>query len=298
MLAVVVVTIVAVSLIVGILSNDRGVLANGIILSALFGIGFYFFYQYQRYRGLKEMEAAFPNFLRDLAEAISSGLPLYKAIQQTSNIGYGRLSQELKRMSNQISWGMTVDKVLDQFAERVKGSKRLYMAVKIVKESYMAGGEIVSTINSVADDLTVLEDADKEKRSILHQHMLITYAITIIFIVIIVFINRLLMPIFSSVLASGVGFSNPCDTCTAGVCSLCDLFYATSYTMFGISPGIGAYYASLFFYMAFIQAFFAGLVAGEISENSVIAGFKHSMILTVIVIVSFMFLARMGLLGV
>lgn len=296
----VLITVVAASLIVGILSNDRGVLANGIILSTLFGIGFYFFYQYQRYRALKEMEAVFSNFLRDLAEAISSGLPLYKAIQQTSNIGYGKLTQELKKMSNQISWGMPVDKVLDQFAERVKGSRRLYMAVKIVIESHTSGGEVVSTINSVADDLTALEDAEKEKKSILHQHMLIIYAITVIFIVIIVFINRLLMPIFKSTAVGGIGLANPCEpgVCTAGECSLCDLFYATAYAMFGVSPGIGAYYSSLFFYMAFIQAFFAGLVAGQINENSMIAGLKHSIILSVVVFVSFMFLSRMGLLGV
>jgi len=287
------------SILIGILTNDRGVLANGLIISTLCVTFIYFFYQYQKYRDIKEMEAMFPSFLRDLAEAISSGMPLYRAIQETSKIGYGRLSLELKRMSNQISWGLNVTKVLDQFAERVKGSKRLYMAVKIIEESYTAGGDIVSVIDAVADSLITLQEAEKEKKSLLHQHMIIIYAITLIFIVIIVFISRLLIPIFSStVLGQQVGLTNPCDACTAGACSICALFEITSTNIFGIKAGVASYYASLFFYMAFIQAFFAGLVAGQVSENSIMAGLKHSLILSVIVLVSFMFLSRLGLLGV
>lgn len=292
-------SVVVGSIVVGILSGDRGVLANGLIISTLCVVIVYFFYQYQRYKDIKEMERVFPNFLRDLAEAINSGMPLYKAIQQTSKIGYGRLSLELKKMSNQISWGISVDKVLDQFAERVKDSKRLSMAIKIVKESYISGGDVVSVIDSVSNNLITLQDAEKEKKSILHQHMLIIYAITIIFIVIILFINRLLMPIFSSpAFGAQAGLTNPCDTCIAGACTICDLFDITSTTMFGVERGIASYYISLFFYMAFIQALFAGLVAGEISENSIIAGLKHSLILSMIVIISFMFLSRLGLLGV
>ena len=298
-LATISVAILVGAILAGILSGDKGVLANGIIISTLAIGSTYFLYQYQKYRDIKEMEAVFPNFLRDLAEAISSGMPLYKAIQQTSKIGYGRLNLELKKMSNQISWGMSVDKVLDQFAERIKSSKRLYMAVKIIKESHISGGDIVSVIDSVANNLISLQDAEKEKKSILHQHMLIIYAITIIFIVIIVFINRLLMPIFSSPsFGQQAGLTNPCDACTGGACSICALFDVTSTSMFGVESGIASYYTSLFFYMAFVQAFFAGLVAGQISENSIIGGLKHSLILSVIVLVSFMFLSRLGLLGV
>ncbi len=287
------------AILIGVLTGDRGVLANGIIVSTLAIVFMYFLYQYQKYRDIKEMEAVFPNFLHDLAEAISSGMPLYKAIQQTSKIGYGRLSLEVKKMSNQISWGMSVDKVLGQFAERVKSSKRLYMAVNIIREAHLSGGEIVSVIDSVADNLITLQEAEKEKRSILHKHLLIIYAITIIFIVIIVLINHLLMPVFySPTFGQVVGLTNPCESCTAGACSICALFELTSTSLFGVKPGIPSYYVSLFFYMAFMQAFFAGLVAGQISENSVIAGLKHSLILSVIVLVSFMFLSRVGLLVV
>jgi len=291
--------IIATSLAIGILSNDKGVLANSIILSTLVGLGTYFFYQYQSFRYIREIEESFPNFLRDLTDAINSGLPLYRAIQQTSNINYGSLTQEIKKMSNQISWGIPIDKVLDQFAERMRRSKRVNMATKIVKESYMSGGDLISTLTSLADDLTLLQDADKEKKSVLHQHMLIIYAITFIFIVIVVLINRLLMPIFASPELAQIGLANPCEVgCIGGECALCDLYYMTANLLFGIQPGIAAYYSSLFFYMSFVQAFFAGFVAGQISENSMIAGFKHSIILSVIVLVSFMFLSRMGLLGI
>ncbi|MEM5801878.1 MAG: type II secretion system F family protein [Candidatus Aenigmatarchaeota archaeon] len=285
----------------GILSRDVGVLGNTVILATFIIATPQLLMRYERYRELKEMEAKFPDFLRDLIESLRSGMPLHKAIQAASKLNYGKLSKEIKKMSNQISWGMPLPKVLEQFSDRVKSSKRLFTITKIINESYLSGGDIVASFESMADNATILDEVEKERKSMLNQYVVLMYIISLLFIGIVVVMNRLLIPVFQTAV-TGTEFaalSNPCDTCQGMGCNICDLYSITSSYVFSVQKaGIANYYVSLFFYMAIIQAIFAGLVAGQISENSVVAGIKHSLILAAIIFGSFSILIRLGFLGV
>ncbi|MBI2084289.1 MAG: type II secretion system F family protein [Candidatus Aenigmarchaeota archaeon] len=286
-------------IIVGLISADSGILGNSIILSTFIIAAPILFVRYKQFRELKEMEEKFPSFLRDLIESIKAGLPLHKAIVNASKINYGSLSSEVNRMANQISWGVPVDKVLRQFSERVKDSKRINASTQVILESYLAGGNVVFTLDTVADSQLKLIDAEKEKESTLGQYTLIMYAVSLVFIVIVVALNKLMVPIFElSAQGSEFGIINPCDACAGLQCGICFLFQGTSSTIFKIdSTSIAAYYISLFFYMSMIQAIFSGLVAGQISEGSMIAGLRHSLILSSITFGTFSILVRLGLLG-
>ncbi len=290
-------------ILLALLSRDIGIVGNMVILSTFVMATPQLLISYQSYRGLKEMEEKFPLFLRDLIENLRSGVAFHKAIISASKNDYGKLSQEIKKISHQLTWGMPTDKVLNQFAARIKRSRRLYTSVKIIRESFVSGGDVVSTLQSVADNATILQDSEKEKRSMLDQYVVLMYAISIIFIVIVTVINRLLIPIFQisgeSLIGETLGLVNPCTSCTDFTCSVCGLFEGTSQVYFSISPGTTAsYYTSLFFYMAVMQSLFSGLVAGQISENSLAAGIKHSLILVGITIGAFSILVKLKLMGV
>ncbi len=286
-----------------LLAHDIGVIGNVIILSTFIIATPQFFIAYQKYRDLKEMEGEFPLFLRDLIENLRSGVAFHKAVIASSKIDYGKLSVEVRKVAHQLTWGMPVEKALNQFATRVKNSKRLYASIKIIRESFVSGGDAVSTLESVADNATLLQDSEKEKKSILDQYVVLMYAISMIFIVIVVVINRLLIPIFQisseSFGGGNIGLTNPCESCADFTCNICGLFEGTSQVYFSINPGTTAsYYTSLFFYMAIVQALFSGLVAGQISENSIIAGLKHSLILVGITLGAFSILVKLKLMGV
>jgi len=292
-------------LIIGILSNDRAVLGNSIILSAFAIAGPIFFFKYMKTKEIKEMEEKFPFFLRDVIEALRSGSPLHTAVTMVSKYEYGKLSPEIKKMASQISWGMSFDRVIDQFAERVKVSKRLTVVSKIIKEAYLSGGDIISTFETVADNMTVLDDYEKERRSLLSQYIILMYIINFLFIGIVVGINRLMVPIFK-VEAVGqlemIGLQNPCTFCSQFSCVFCDILQGIS-TIFNLGDirvleNMGSYYTSLFFLMAIIESIFCGLVAGEISEGSAIAGIKHSIIMVIITFGSFFILVNFGIMGV
>lgn len=289
--------IVLVSL--GIASGDPGVIGNFTIIAGMIVMVPQFFLRYQKYREIKEMEEKFPSFLRDLTETLTAGLPLHKALLSTSKIQYGPLSKEIKKMAHQLSWGIPLDKVLEQFAERIKSSKRMYFATKIIKESYFSGGDVNSTLNSLVESQILLSEAKKEKSSMLNQYVVLMYIISFLFLIIIVAINKLMIPMFElSEQVTEFGLTNPCNVCMGIECAICGMFQGVATTLFDIEgTHIAAYYVSLFFFLSIVQSFFAGLVAGQISEGSVIAGLKHSLILVCIVFGMFSILVRIGLLG-
>lgn len=282
-----------------IASKIRGVIGQAVIISLFIIAVPQFFIRYKRYIEIKEMEEKFPSFLRDLIESLRAGLPFHKALISTSKVQYGSLSKEIKKMANQLSWGISLDKVLDQFSERIKSSKRMYLATKIIRESYFSGGDVFSTLNSLVEGQITLVEAGKEKTSTLNQYVILMYAISFIFLVIVIAINKLMIPMFEiSQQVTEFGLTNPCNTCLGVECSICGMLQGVAGIFKVEETHIAAYYISLFFFMSLVQSFFAGLVAGQISEGSMTAGIKHSLILVTIVVGMFFILTEIGLLGV
>lgn len=291
-------------ILIGFVAQNAGVIGNGIILAVFLIAVPLVIFKYQRFKALKESEEKFPIFLRDVVEAIRSGMPFHLAIVASSKLEYGRLSKEIKKMSNQITWGMPVIKVLDQFTARVKDSTRLFDSLQTIRESYMTGGDVVATLDSVADNLTFLDEAEKEKKATLNQYVVLMYAIAFIFVGIVAGINKLLLPIFQIASTPGgaqvLGLSNPCSSTAGFETSICSFYGIPAKYLFLIPDvnGIAAYYTSIFFFMSLIVAISSGLVAGEISDGSMVAGVKHSVIMSAGVIGAMLILKQTGLLGV
>jgi flagellar protein FlaJ len=284
---------------VGVLSDNQVVRGNGVIISVFLIVIPLILFKYERQRTLKEIEEKFPNFLRDVTESIRSGMPFHKAILIASKLEYGKLTKEVKKMANQISWGLPLDKVLDQFTEKVKKSKKLYVSLKVLRESYLTGGEIVSTLESVIDNLNILEDSEKEKKSLLNEYVVLMYAISFVFVGILIAINRLMVPVFEVATSTpeAMGLSNPCENNPNIICAI---YSIPSRYIFKVKDpyGIGAYYLSIFFFMSVIVAIACGLVAGQISENSLIMGLVHSAIMTTVIFGAMWILSGTGMLGI
>ncbi|MDI6798559.1 MAG: type II secretion system F family protein [Candidatus Aenigmarchaeota archaeon] len=292
---------------VSMFSGDMRVLGISLILSLFAVSGSVFLIKYIKYKTLKEMEQRFPFFLRDIIEALRSGVPFHVAVVICSKYDYGKLSQEVKRMANQISWGVPFDSVIDKFAERMKHSRRLTIALKIIRETYLSGGDVVSTLESVADTINTLDDSEKERKSLLSQYVVLMYAINFLFVGIVVGINRFMIPIFQTAGQAGgmeaMGVQNPCsavyDVLSSNFCSMLG-FTSMIFNIGDITEpkNIGAYYTSLFFIMSIVESACCGLVAGQISEKSVIAGIKHSLIMIVGTFGAFFTLIGLGIMGV
>ncbi|MCK4714394.1 MAG: type II secretion system F family protein [Candidatus Aenigmarchaeota archaeon] len=292
----------SVLIITGIAVGDAAVLGNIIIIAMFLTAGPYFFFKYSKYMWVKSLEIEFPYFIRDLADSVRS-MPLPEALGVVKRSNYGNLSAEIVSMHNRMSWGTPFVRSLEIFQEKSKASKIISEALMIVKESYLSGGNMVYTLESVARDLLMLREAEQERSSMLRQHVMVMYAVFFMFLGISLMIIFVMVPMLESQsdIAGGVGgfqeqfvFRNPCPPGSAFIFP-CGLYIGISTTL-GIPPEkVGAYYISLFFFSLVIQGIFVGLITGQLGENSVTAGVKHSLIMVFITVTMFLFLSKAGL---
>jgi flagellar protein FlaJ len=190
-------------------------------------------------------------------------MTLPQALYKSAQVDYGKLSVELKKMANQISWGVPFHDVLARFSKRSK-SGFIQRSIAIIIEAQQSGGALVETLDAVARDARMLKEAEAERKSKLNQQAVIIYAIFFLFMIIVVALQKLMMP----------------------------LIYSKGFALATEDPDlIISYYQNLFFSMILIQGLFNGMIAGQIGEGSPILGLKHSAIFVIVgVMVSWLFI--------
>ncbi len=287
-------------IVLGLFVGDVGVLGNLIIISIFITITPYFIYKYSKFLWVKAIERQFPNLVRDLADSARSGMSMPESIKIASKANYGKLTSEVKKMSNRLSWGTPFTRVMEIFGDSVKDSKLIKEELNIIKQSYEGGGDIPSTLDSVSRDMLMVKEAEAERSSMVKQHVFLMYGIFFMFLGISVMIINVMVPMIGmdqGVHSDSLGFSftNPCDGVDAFPC---DLFKSVG-SMFGAAPTtLASYYIALFFCVILIQGLCIGLITGQLGEGSVIAGVKHSMIMVFSSFGIFLFLTKIGFLPV
>ncbi len=284
----------------GLVIGDSGVLGNLVIMAVIINTFPYFLNRYLRYLWIKSAEEHFPNFIRDLADSVRSGMALPEAISVVSRSNYGKLTEEIVKMNNRLSWGTPFLRALEIMENRLRDSKIISEALKIIRESYESGGNIVSTLDSISNDILMLREAEAERLSMVKQQIMIMYGIFVIFLAISIIIINIMVPMMSFQPALGeesMGFifKNPCE---GGIFFPCSLFAAINAVLGVPEGGIAPYYIALFFTTVMMEGLFIGLIAGQIGENSITAGFKHSLIMMFAAFGVFLFLIKLGMMAV
>ncbi|MDD5416710.1 MAG: type II secretion system F family protein [Candidatus Aenigmarchaeota archaeon] len=267
--------------------GNAAMIGNFILLALMIGVIPYILISYFEYQKIRVIEDQMPVFLLDLAETQKAGMGLPDALKTVSKTDYGKLTDEIKKMNDQLSWGIPLQEVLGRFAYRMRKSGTVSRVIRVINEAYSSGGDVVRTMEAISSDITTIKEAEKQRQSMMFQHVLVMYAIYFIFIGIIVGLSKTLIPMLEmNTEAAAMGgiltFQDPCLACVGSnhiYCISCAT-YGFTCQMFNLGGGASCYYNSLFLLMAVIQGIFAGLVAGQIGENSIVAGFKHSLIMT------------------
>ena len=220
-----------------------------------------------------------------------------EAVKLSTKANYGRLSPVVQTMHNKLSWGISSSRVLDMFQERLKQSRLITEAITIIQESYQSGGDVPATLDSIARDMTMLKETEAERVSMVKQSVMIMYGIFFMFVGIAVMIIYVMIPMIESQPAVqssgfGFGFTSPCEGVNFFPCNL----FSVVGLLLGVPPGIANYYISLFFMVVLIQGIFTGLIAGQMGENSITAGTKHSLVMALSGLAIFFFVAKAGLL--
>jgi len=216
----------------------------------------------------KEKEEKFLEFTRDLVEGVKSGTPINKSIINLQTRDYGALTKHIKKLANQVYFGINLEQAFSTFAKETR-SKVIARAVMLISEAQKAGGRIESIVQSVSSSVNQIQDLEKERKSSVYNLIIQGYIIFFVFIIIMLVLEYAILP-----LATEFSENRP-DT--------------------ALAPGTKAsssgamtkeQFSTPLFVLLIVQALFAGLVIGKVSEGSVLSGIKHSFLLTTVTLLA------------
>ena len=127
-----------------LLVADAGTVGNIFVISLFIIVVPYFLYEYAEYIWLKSVERQFPNFIRDLADSKRSGMSLPESVHICSRTNYGKLTQEVKKMSNRLTWGTSFIRVMEIFNEQILRQPKV-IALDF-KELYYIDSSVMGTL--------------------------------------------------------------------------------------------------------------------------------------------------------
>jgi flagellar protein FlaJ len=187
------------------------------------------------------------NFLRDLVENRKTGLSPEKSIQSLAERDYGKFSKHIKLMSAEISWGIPLRQIFEDFKSRVKNwlcLVNLYLLIDTIE----VGGGTEESLESLAEFAETTRELEAERKASLAPLFLVPYMGAGILTV----TTLMLLQLFTNMSAlSGASIATA------------DL------TRMLVTPLI-------------LLSFILGIVTGKIVSGRVSAGFKHAIILIIV----------------
>ncbi len=213
-----------------------------------------------------QKEEMFLEFARNLVESVKTGTPVSKSIINMKSKAYGVLTENIKKLANQISLGIPLNSALTVFSKDVN-NKTISRALTLIGQAERAGGEIGEILESVAKAVSMSDKLKKERKAVISALVVQGYIIFLVFMVIILVMQFNIIPMMS-------GISGPETSEGLAIIGGGGLGGGTSIDQEEISTP--------FLYLLLIQGFFAGLTIGKLSEGNIKAGIKHSFTLMTI----------------
>ncbi len=230
----------------------------------IFGIGFltgaspFVFSIINETRVASEKEEMFLEFARSLVESVKTGTPINKSIINVKDKFYGVLSENIKKLANQISLGIPLSKALQTFSDDVN-NKTISRTLTLIGQAEKSGGEIGGILESVTEAVSMADKLKKERKASISALVVQGYIIFFVFIIIILVLQFQILPLLTGFATTGEG--------AAGI---------GGFIGGGGSPISQEELSNSFLYLLLVQGFFSGLTIGKLSEGNVKTGIRHS----------------------
>ena len=155
----------------------------------------YLLYGFLELKEIRLAEDNYPNFLRDLAQSVASGMTIPNSLHTTAQAKYGVLTKYVQKLNVWVSFGVPFPEAWQRFTNLLGKSSLIKRVNGIVLESFRSGGEMGAVLNSLSSDVILLKRIEEDKKSMAQQHIIIMYVIFFIFLGIIVGLYKILIPI-------------------------------------------------------------------------------------------------------
>lgn len=212
------------------------------------------------------LENALPNFFRDLAGMNDSGMTLPTAVHLVAGAEYGTLTPHIRKLDNEMSWGVNFVEALFRFGEGL-GTRLADRSVDLIAKASRAGGDVSEVLRAAAKDTFEVVNLQTERAN----NMLIYVIIVLVAFAVFLFVIAILVSSFLTTMATAGASASA--TGAKGFGGIIDIFV----------------YKRLFSHAAMLQGFFSGMVAGQMGEGRFIAGLKYSAIMLIIAWATFRF---------
>lgn len=204
-----------------------------------------------------------PRFFRDVVDSVESGSDLISSIMNSVKNEYGVLNEDIKKLSNQLSWGVTFDEAILKFANNI-GSRDLKRDLLLVMEARRVGGHVEKILRELSEKINTENLRVKERKSNLASNTFTGYISFLIFIFIIILVyNNLFVELGTSVAED--------DELSVQQSQVLNL------------------YLTLFTLLAYELAILSGFLFGLMQENNLISGAPHVVMLIVFTFFGFFF---------
>jgi flagellar protein FlaJ len=205
---------------------------------------------YVDYRWRKAIDEHLPDLFRTIVQAQETGMTLPQALEEAAKRDYGPLTTELRKMTAQISWGMSFEDALVALGKRVN-TVLVQRTVAMIIEASRSGGHVEKVLEPMGKFIQTTLLLDKERKTQARPYIAIVYVAFFVFIFTIVLLFKSFFVSIEQLPTLGTALMSPEEM------------------------------ERMFFNMTLVQAFFGGLVAGKMGEGTINAGLKHCLILMI-----------------
>jgi flagellar protein FlaJ len=226
--------------------------------------GFFNFYETRR---ISRLEKEFPAMVRDIILSVKSGMTLKGAMSMAAGGQYGALTRAIKQMDNAISWGVSFDDALLQFARKYPTPLIRRTVFTLIEASRM-GGQLFEILEGVATDVEETKALEKRRNSETKPYLMVCYISYFVFLAVIMIMSYVFLPMMKQASEATSGAALP-----------------SGMGKFAVSDADMAHYNMLFFHALVIQGLFAGIVTGKMAEGKVVAGLKHSVFFIIVAVI-------------
>ena len=237
---------------------------NALVMGLVISLASPAIIEFNNSRWLRGVEDNIPRLLRDVTEAVTSGVPLVEALEDASTGDYGPVSKPLEAAMVKFSLTSDFEWALTWLGEKLKRPTAKRMC-SILIEAYESGGKIIDILGSSVELFTSLAEYREEKASNMRPYIFVVYLGVFVFLT----ISCVVLVQFLGPLA--VAAMNPQEGQAALLHNVLDMDY----------------YKSILFWAAVIEALTGGIVAGRMSGGRIKAGLVHSVLLLLTVLAFF-----------
>ncbi|WP_340818041.1 type II secretion system F family protein [Methanolobus sp. WCC4] len=212
-------------------------------------------------RKKRKLESNFPDFLKKLASTNETGMTLRDSIRLMAKSKTDNLSSEIRKIWNDIYWGLEINDGLIRFANRLR-TQVVTRSLSLITKANESSGDIGEVLMVAARDAASEQSMRRERSMSMMIYIVIIYISFLVFVGVIFVISTT----FLTEMAEAGQRMAESGSSSGGFLGNFDL----------------EVYTRLFKHAAIIQGLSSGLMAGAMGEGSVMSGLKHSTIMIAI----------------